>query len=125
MPTSLSEASKINLPASVPAAIVIDTVNRSFSGSESNDQAMTAYLQAGERLSGALTCAVIVVHHTGINESRMRGHTSLLGGAVASLSVKMGKKDRLITLTVEDMKDGERGEKIVSRLRPGVFHPQR
>jgi hypothetical protein len=60
-----------------PAAIVIDTLNRSYTGSESSDADMTAYVKAADAVREMFACAVIVVHHCGHDETRPRGHTAL------------------------------------------------
>jgi AAA domain len=95
--------------------IVIDTLNRSLVGSESRDEDMSAYVQACDRLREAFKCAVIVVHHCGTNDQRPRGHTSLTGAADAQIEVKRDKAGNIIA-TLEFMKDGPEGDKIVSRL---------
>jgi hypothetical protein len=95
-----------------PAVIVLDTLNRSLRGSESSDQDMSAYIRAADTLRDALDCAVIIVHHCGIDGTRPRGHTSLTGAADAQLSVNRDAAGSIV-MTVEYMKDGDT---IVSRL---------
>jgi hypothetical protein len=95
--------------------IVIDTLNRSLVGSESRDEDMSAYVQACDRLREAFKCAVIVVHHCGTNDQRPRGHTSLTGAADAQIEVRRDNAGNIVA-TVEFMKDGPKGDKIVSRL---------
>jgi hypothetical protein len=98
-----------------PAAIAIDTLNRSIRGSESSDEDMGAYVQAADAIREAFSCAVIVIHHCGIDDKRPRGHTSLTGACDAQLAVKRDANGT-ITMTVEWMKDGADGETICSRL---------
>jgi KaiC/GvpD/RAD55 family RecA-like ATPase len=98
-----------------PAAIVLDTLNRSLRGSESSDQDMSAYVRAADRIREEFECAVLVVHHSGVDASRPRGHTSLTGAADAQLAVKRDGAGNVI-VTVEWMKDGPEGETIVSVL---------
>lgn len=95
--------------------IVIDTLNRSLVGSESRDEDMSAYVRACDRLREAFKCAVIVVHHCGTNDQRPRGHTSLTGATDAQIEIKHDKGGNIIA-TIEFMKDGPEGDKIVSRL---------
>jgi AAA domain len=95
--------------------IVIDTLNRSLVGSESKDEDMSAYVRACDRLREAFKCAVIVVHHCGTNDQRPRGHTSLTGATDAQIEVKRDKAGNIVA-TIEFMKDGPEGDKIVSRL---------
>lgn len=100
-----------------PVVVVLDTLNRSLVGSESSDTDMSNYVRAADAVRDAFSCAVIIVHHCGINNSRPRGHTSLTGAADAQLAVKRDLNGT-ICVTVEFMKDGEAGETIASGLEP-------
>ncbi len=103
------------LGATRPAAIVLDTLNRSLRGSENNDEDMSDYIKASDALREAFGCAVIIVHHCGTEGTRPRGHTSLTGAADAQLAVNRNTSG-LVTVTVEWMKDGPEGDQINSRL---------
>jgi AAA domain len=98
-----------------PAAVVLDTLNRSLPGSESSDQDMAAYIKAADAVREVFNCAVVIVHHCGIDTSRPRGHTSLTGAVDAQLAVKRDASDHII-LEVEWMKDGPEGDLVASRL---------
>ena len=98
-----------------PAAVVLDTLNRSLEGSESSDEDMTAYIRAADAIREAFGCAVIIVHHCGIDGTRPRGHTSLTGAVDAQLAVKRNG-DGDIDVKVEWMKDGPEGDQIASKL---------
>jgi hypothetical protein len=98
-----------------PAAICLDTLNRSMPGSESSDEDMTAYVKAGDALRMAFDCAVIIVHHCGHEGTRPRGHSSLMGAIDAQIAVKRDAAENIIA-TVELMKDGPQGEEFASRL---------
>jgi len=98
-----------------PVLVVLDTLNRSLRGSESSDEDMTAYLNAADAIREAFECAVIIVHHCGVDGTRPRGHTSLTGTVDAQLAVKRDAADNVI-VTVEHMKDGPEGDAIGSRL---------
>ncbi len=108
-------AIRIQLGTAKPVAIVLDTLNRSLEGSESNDEDMSAYVRAGDAVREAFDCAVIIVHHCGIDGSRPRGHTSLTGAVDAQLAVKRDTLGNVVT-KVEWMKDGPEGDTVVSRL---------
>ena len=95
--------------------IVVDTLNRSLVGSESKDEDMTGYIAACDKLREAFGCAVIIVHHCGVEGTRPRGHTSLTGAADAQIAVKRDKANQIVA-TIEFMKDGPEGGEIVSRL---------
>jgi hypothetical protein len=95
--------------------VVLDTLNRSLQGSESSDEDMTAYVRAADALREAFGCAVLIVHHCGIDGTRPRGHTSLTGAVDAQLAVKRDGAGN-IEVKVEWMKDGPEGDTIYSRL---------
>jgi hypothetical protein len=97
-----------------PAAIVVDTLNRSLQGSESDDENMGNYIKASDQLREAFDCAVIVIHHSGIDKDRPRGHTSLAGAGDAQLAVKREYGD--VVVRVDWMKDRAAGEEVVSKL---------
>ncbi|MCT8974941.1 AAA family ATPase [Microbaculum marinisediminis] len=111
----LVAAVKRQLADAPPVAVVLDTLNRSLRGSESSDQDMTAYIRAADAIRDAFQCAVIVVHHCGIDGTRPRGHTSLTGAVDAQLAVKRDGADNVI-VECELAKDGPQGDRIVSRL---------
>jgi RecA-family ATPase len=66
----------VDIAAQVPpgpvGAIFLDTLNRSIGGSESKDEDMGAYVTAAAALAARFQCAVIIIHHCGMNESRPR-----------------------------------------------------
>ena len=77
---------------------------------------MSAYVKAADAIREAFDCAVVIVHHCGIDGTRPRGHTSLTGAADAQLSVKRDALKNII-VSVEWMKDGDsEGDMIASRL---------
>ena len=76
---------------------------------------MTAYIRAADAIREAFGCAVIIVHHCGIDGTRPRGHTSLTGAVDAQLAVKRDGAGN-IEVKVEWMKDGPEGDTIWSRL---------
>jgi hypothetical protein len=78
---------------------------------------MTAYIRAADAIREAIGCAVIIVHHCGIDGTRPRGHTSLTGAVDAQLAVKRDGVGN-IEVKVEWMKDGPEGDVVASRLEP-------
>ena len=106
---------RTTLGESCPGVLVLDTLNRSLAGSESKDEDMAAYVRAADAIRMAFECAVIVVHHCGIEGTRPRGHTSLTGAADAQIAVKRDAVHNIIA-TVEWMKDGPEGDSIASAL---------
>ncbi len=99
-----------------PVAVVIDTLNRSLIGDENGPKDMGAYIAAADAVRETFGCAVILIHHCGIDSTRLRGHTSLPGAADAQIAVKR-ENDGVISATVEFMKDGADGDLLASKLK--------
>jgi len=112
---ALIDTIKRTLAKARPSLVVLDTLNRSIAGSESSDEDMTAYIRAADAIREAFNCAVLIVHHCGIDGTRPRGHTSLTGAVDAQLAVKRDGAGN-IEVKVEWMKDGPEGDTIFSRL---------
>ena len=113
---ALIELIKSELPDDKPPIVVaLDTLNRSLVGSESRDEDMGAYIGAADAIREAFGCAVIIVHHCGIEASRPRGHTSLTGAVDVQIKVERDDASNVI-VTLEYAKDGEEGATFVSRL---------
>jgi hypothetical protein len=98
-----------------PAAIILDTLNKSITGSESSDVDMGNYISAAETIREAFKCAVIIVHHCGWDASRLRGHSSLRGALDAEIVVS--KRGDIVTTEVIELKDGEAGFSFASQLK--------
>jgi hypothetical protein len=114
---ALVEAIKAQIGDVLPGAVFIDTLNRSLVGSESKDEDMARYLAAADFVADQLGCAVVIVHHCGIDATRPRGHTSLTGSVESQLAVKRGGAGEVI-VTVEYAKDFAEGTEVCSRLEP-------
>lgn len=71
-----------------PVAVVLDTVNRTMLAPENSDLGMRAYIEALDAVRDAFGCSVIAVHHSGVDGSRPRGHSSLTGAADAQLLIR-------------------------------------
>jgi hypothetical protein len=105
----------IDTQRAAPALVVIDTLNRSLTGSESSDEDMAAYVRAADAIREAFNCAVLIVHHCGVDGTRPRGHTSLTGAVDAQLAVKRDAANNIVVL-IEWLKDGPEGDTIISAL---------
>lgn len=112
---ALIAAIRQQLGETVPVAVTLDTLNRSLAGSESSDEDMSAYVRAADAVREAFSCAVIIVHHCGHNDTRPRGHSSLAGALDAQLAVTRDAANNIL-VTIELMKDGSQGETIASKL---------
>ena len=111
----LSEDIQQALGDGKPILIAIDTLNRSLNGSEARDENMSDYIKAADALQEAFGCAVIIVHHCGIDATRPRGHTSLTGAVDTQIAIKRDSND-IIIATVEKCKDDAEGAQEFSRL---------
>jgi hypothetical protein len=116
---ALIAAIKRQLGDQKPVLVVLDTLNRSIEGSESNDEDMTKYIGAADAIREAFDCAVLIIHHCGVDGTRPRGHTSLTGAVDAQLAIARDQAKNVI-VTVEYMKDGAEGDVIASRLDPVI-----
>jgi AAA domain len=122
-PALIAEIKKTLVDAA-PVAVVLDTLNRSLRGSESSDEDMSAYIAASDRIREEFSCAIIVVHHCGLNETRPRGHTSLIGALDSQLACTRDTAGNVV-VEVELMKDGEEGEVIASKLEKVIVGTNR
>jgi len=95
--------------------IVVDTLNRTISGSETKDEDMGRYVSAADQLRQAFNCAVIIIHHCGVAGDRPRGHSSLSGAVDAQISIQKDA-DGTVLATLEMMKDGPEGVMLRCRL---------
>lgn len=75
-------------PCQLPAVVCLDTPNRSYVGSESDDEAMTAYVKAADAIRDAFGCLVVIVHHCSIDGQRPWGRSSSAGAIDAQLAIR-------------------------------------
>jgi KaiC/GvpD/RAD55 family RecA-like ATPase len=93
-----------------PKLIVLDTMDRTLAGSDSDDKDAAAYLNVCDQVRLKYGCTVLIVHHTGHNHTeRARGSTRLKGRLDAEYRVESWGATRLI-VTATKMKDAEEPE---------------
>ncbi|MCR9178724.1 MAG: helicase RepA family protein [Erythrobacteraceae bacterium] len=99
------------------AAVVVDTLSKTFGAGSENTDDMTGYVANCEHVHEAFKCAVVVVHHRPLDSERKspRGHSSLLAGVDAALLVEGSGSDPR-TLTVIKNKEGEEGARVRFKL---------
>src|ERR1035437_6981612 len=107
---------KRHLDLTRPALVVLDTLNRSLRGSENDSKDMGNYVRAADVIRAAFNCAVVIVHHCGLDGDRPRGHSSLTGAVEAQLAVKRDSSE-IIIVTMEFEKDGPQDAIVASRLK--------
>jgi len=71
-----------------PSLLVIDTLSRNLNGDENTPRDMTGFISTCGLLQKHLHCTVVVIHHTGHDTSRERGHSSLRAAADSIIAVK-------------------------------------
>ena len=88
--------------------VQIDTLARAFGGGNENDsQDMGAFIHNAGRLQRKLDCALMVLHHSGKDQTKgLRGHSSLLGAVDTQLE--------LLKLEQTERKDGVAGQGIIT-----------
>jgi hypothetical protein len=89
--------------------IVVDTVARALGGLDENSAKDAGLLlAASERLRDTFDCTVLLIHHTGKDESRgARGSSALLAGVDAAFEVRADSEVLAVTLRCEKMKDAD------------------
>lgn len=91
-----------------PALIVVDTLHRFLSGDENSAQDAKEMLDSCAALMTTFGCAVLLVHHTGVNEEaqgRARGSSAWRGAL--DIEVSVTAKDGTITIAQRKSKDSE------------------
>ena len=98
------------------SVVIIDTLNRSAPDADENtSKDMGAVLAGCKQLQSLTNCLVILIHHTGKDESRgMRGHSSLLAAVDASIEVH--RTDDARSWSVAKAKDDGDGAEFCFRL---------
>ena len=96
---------------------IIDTLNRATPGAEENaSKDMGSVIAAANVLQKASDGLVILVHHSGKDDSKgPRGHSSLLGALDASILVE--RSGNVNSWTLKKAKDGEGELKFAFRLK--------
>ncbi len=90
-----------------PGVICFDTLARSMAGNEDGTADMNRLVNACTRIIHELDCQVIIIHHTGKDESRgLRGNYSLTAATDAKFKAK-ACGDRQVSLICERQKDYE------------------
>jgi hypothetical protein len=112
---ALIEAIRAQVTDTMPAAVVIDTLNRALLGDENAPADMAKFIRAADIIRVAFGCTVIIIHHCGIQGGRPRGHTSLSGADDAQIAVERAENGP-ITVKVEHMKDGDASAPMASML---------
>jgi hypothetical protein len=101
----------INRAGMTGAVIVIDTFAAATAGLDENSGSeMGAALSACKRLAAGVDGLVLLIHHTGKDQTRgLRGHSSMLAALDAAIEVNGGQDGEPHTWTARKVKDGQAG----------------
>lgn len=94
-----------------------DTLNRNMAGHESDTQDMTKVVAGCDTVRRELHTAVVLIHHTGVDQSRSRGSTVLIGAVDTSLRVT--RKAGAVSLLVEAQAGGSGWQDLAFPTGPG------
>jgi hypothetical protein len=87
-----------------PRLVIVDTLARCFGGDENRTEDMGLFVTALDRLRAQFGCAVLVVHHSGLNEKdRARGASALR--AALDWEYRLDAQDGVRRLTCTKSKD--------------------
>jgi hypothetical protein len=102
--------------------VIIDTLARAMPGGDENGaRDMSLAITAADRIRNATGACVLLVHHTGKDQSAgARGHSSLLGAVNTELELK--STDGLITITNTKQKDHAEQQPLRLALVPVPEH---
>jgi len=118
--------SHIDALGGAPVLIVVDTLHRFFAGDENSAQDAKQMVDACAGLQREYGCAVLLVHHTGVNEEaqhRARGSSAWKGALDTEHSVIMKGNREDIQIVCRKMKDAEEPEPVWLRLMKGIELP--
>lgn len=91
-----------------PGLIVIDTLNRNIHGDENNPKDMGGFINTCEVIRKIFNCAVLIVHHSGKEDSRgARGHSSLIAACDTIIKIDSTPTSETAVVYSEKVKNGK------------------
>jgi archaellum biogenesis ATPase FlaH len=93
--------------------VIIDTLNRNFGpGDENQTKDMTVFLSNIDAFIRSEGCAVIIIHHTGLNDkTRGRGNSSLPAALDTMFMVEMtDRENKIIVMTCKKSKESDEND---------------
>jgi len=110
---------QIRLLPEVPSLIVVDTLHRFLSGDENSAQDAKTMLDACSVLMREFSCAVLLVHHTGVSDEaqhRARGSSAWRGALDIEISIRPNG-EKSFKITQMKSKDADEKEAVICELR--------
>lgn len=100
-----------------PAMVVVDTMARAMVGGDENSAKDVGLLIANlDRIRAAFACTVLLIHHTGHDESRARGSTVLR--AAADTMLQLASDGTSMTFRQAKQKDAPELSDVTYHLEP-------
>ena len=102
-----------------PSIIVVDTLHRFLSGDENSAQDTKTMLDACGALMREFSCAVLLVHHTGVSEEaqhRARGSSAWRGALDIEVSIVPSKNGSPMEIVQRKSKDAELAKTVYAKL---------
>jgi KaiC/GvpD/RAD55 family RecA-like ATPase len=92
-----------------PSLVVVDTLSQTYSGEENSANEMAEYLrEIGTRFRALWGCAVVLIHHTGHQETeRPRGSSAIRANIDFLYGVWRDQEQMLATFECQKMKDDD------------------
>ncbi len=110
---------QVRMLPKMPAIIVVDTLHRFLSGDENSAQDTKTMLDACGALMREFSCAVLLVHHTGVSEEaqhRARGSSAWRGALDIEVSIVPSKNGSPMEIVQRKSKDAELAKTVYVRL---------
>ena len=110
---------QVRMLPTMPAIIVVDTLHRFLSGDENSAQDTKTMLDACGALMREFSCAVLLVHHTGVSEEaqhRARGSSAWRGALDIEVSIVPSKNGSPMEIIQRKSKDAELAKTVYVRL---------
>ena len=110
---------QVRMLPKMPAIIVVDTLHRFLSGDENSAQDTKTMLDACGALMREFSCAVLLVHHTGVSEEaqhRARGSSAWRGALDIEVSIVPSKNGSPMEIIQRKSKDAELAKTVYVRL---------
>jgi hypothetical protein len=105
-----------------PIIVILDTLNRSLTGSENKDEDLANYIKAADDIREQFDCLVAIVHHCGHDESRPRGHSAMMGAIDCQIKIDRPERGASVASEVELMRDGPEGKIVRSLIKQVEVH---
>jgi hypothetical protein len=100
--------------------VVIDTVARNMDGDENATKDMNLFVKGADRIREHYKCAVILVHHSGKDETRAGRGSTVLPGAVDCTIKVANSNTGLVLIRLEECRDGPAGEELAFEMKSHI-----